>query len=308
MKPTNTSSSIALIGGLSPLGVATAHLLLAASDADILITHRPESSGTQLDDGRVSHAAIDGLDAHAMADCVQDCDTVVWFIHDRSLAQGVNTAAFREFVHGLEGSAVRKIVFISSGGAVYGEPLLLPVEETQVRNPLDAYGTEKKGMEDVLFDLEETSSIHTAIIRPANIYGDESLTGRSKGVVSSCLQCLMNGEVLSVYHNGETVRDYVHVDDVAAAIVEAVQTELPHVVWNVGSEQGYNTTEVINALESFYGGAGLKTKYIPVSGEFIRNSVLSTESLRTQSSWRMKKQPMDGFRELAQKARKLAGI
>ncbi|MBC17874.1 MAG: hypothetical protein CL942_12570 [Desulfovibrio sp.] len=308
MKPTNTSSSIALIGGLSPLGEATARMLLAAGDADILITHRPDSSGVPLDDARVSHIAIDGLDVHAMADSVKDCDTVVWFIHDRSAAQGVNTTAFRDFVHGIEGSAVRKIVFISSGGAVYGEPLLLPVEETQIRNPLDDYGMEKKGMEDVLFDLEDASSIQTAIIRPANIYGDESLTGRSKGVVSSCLQCLMNGDVLSVFHNGETVRDYVHVDDVAAATIEAIRTELPHVVWNVGSELGYSTTEVINALESFYGGSGLRTKYIPVSGEFIRNSVLSTESLRSQSSWRMTKEPMDGFRELAQKARKLAGI
>lgn len=308
MNPTNTSSRIALIGGLSPLGVATARLLLAEKEADILITHRPDSSGTPFKDDHISYVEIDGLDVQAMAEQAGECDTVVWFIHDRSVDKGVNTEVFRGFIQKLAGSAVRKIVFISSGGAVYGEPLLLPVEETQVRTPLDAYGIEKKGMEDVLFDLEETSSIQTAIIRPANIYGDESLTGRSKGVISSCLQCLMNGEVLSVFHNGETVRDYVHVDDVAAAIVQAVHTELPHVVWNVGSEQGYSTTEVINALESFYGGSGLKTKYIPVSGDFIRNSVLSTESLRSQSSWRMTKNPMDGFRELAQKARKLADI
>lgn len=304
MKTTYPSYRVALIGGLSPLGQAVTRNLLATNDVTLTVTHRPNSSGQPCQDERVTHIAVDGLDADAMADCARECDTVIWFIHDRTAEPGVNTAAFREFITKLGGSAVRKIVFISSGGAVYGEPLLLPVEETQVRTPLDAYGTEKKTMEDVLFNLEGTS-MQTAIVRPANIYGDQSLTGRSKGIVGSCLQCLMRDEVLSVFHNGETVRDYIHVDDVAEAVVQAVFTEIPHVVWNVGSETGYNTTEVINALESFYGRARLKTKYIPVRGDFIRNSILSTELIRSQSSWRMEKQPMEGFRELAEKARNM---
>ena len=103
---------------------------------------------------------------------------VVWLAH---LDQGrfndrettINLEPFESFLARAEDSSVRQITFISSGGAVYGESITSPIDESHPRDPLSSYGKAKKAIEDTLIAFGRSTGIHTAIIRPGNIYGFE---------------------------------------------------------------------------------------------------------------------------------------
>lgn len=115
----------------------------------------------------------------------------------------------------------RKIVFASSGGAIYGAPEDLPVKEGHPQRPISPYGAAKRAVADYLRYYREIQGLEFTAVAPANIYGPRQDSEGEAGVVAIFAARMLSGERPTIYGDGEQTRDFVFVDDVVDAFVRA---------------------------------------------------------------------------------------
>jgi len=116
-------------------------------------------------------------------------------------------------------SGARKVVFASSGGAVYGPRTRLPAKERSSRVPPTPYGISKKIVEDYFRWYAETYSMEYLLLAPANIYGPRQNSGAEGGVVAVFIEQMLGGDQPTVFGDGSQTRDFVYVADVVDAFV-----------------------------------------------------------------------------------------
>jgi UDP-glucose 4-epimerase len=148
----------------------------------------------------------------------------------------------------------RRIVFLSAGGAVYGNPERLPVAEDHPRRPLSSYGMAKCVMEDIVAQAARRAP-GTVILRPGNIYGREYLSPGGRGVVAAFTRSLLAGKPVVLRDGGRGARDYVHVDDVVRAIMMALEWRGGLAVWNVGTGIATSSRGVLDDVAEILGRA-----------------------------------------------------
>ena len=137
---------------------------------------------------------------------------------------------------------VGRLVYISSGGAVYGEPRYLPVDERHSIHPLSAYGVSKCTVERYLEVLRDGSGPSFTVLRYANVYGPRQDPAGEAGVVAIFSRQMLTGQRPTIFGDGTKTRDYVHVDDIVRA--NLLVTEEPRAagrVYNLGS--GYEVSD-----------------------------------------------------------------
>jgi UDP-glucose 4-epimerase len=174
---------------------------------------------------------------------------------------------------------VRRIVFFSSGGAVYGDTAVR-ADEMTLPAPLSPYGVHKLAAESYV----ALSGLSHAILRPANVYGPRQRAGTDGGVIATFVDRLSRGEPLIINGDGEQVRDFVFVADVAAAVRSALSWNRSG-IWNVAS--GVETT--VNDLAWHVGqalGVTPAIEYAPARAGDVRISRLSNERIIRQGLWR----------------------
>ncbi|MBS0170914.1 MAG: SDR family oxidoreductase [Nitrospira sp.] len=128
----------------------------------------------------------------------------------------------------------RKVIFSSSGGAIYGEQLTFPAPETHVTQPLSPYGISKLCGEHYLFYYQRMSGIQVVSLRYANVYGPRQDPEGEAGVVAIFIQKMLRGEQAVVNGNGRQTRDFVYVEDVVEANLMAMGPDVEG-VYNVGT-------------------------------------------------------------------------
>jgi UDP-glucose 4-epimerase len=285
------TESIGLIGATSPLGVATASQL-AKQGVSVCAGYRHKESipdrWRTMD--RIRPALIELVDDEPDFSELKQCKSLVWLAHLRrgkSDEVQQNIRAFNCFLTALTDSQCSKVVFVSSGGSVYGGTRKLLIDESHDRNPLSPYGQTKREMENMLWDWGRRTAGSTAVIRPANIYGPESLTGRSKGIVGAILRNLAFNARFRLMGSLETVRDYVHVDDVARALVFALNSPASETVWNTGSGVGHSVGQIIELAEIVAGTSltGVIERVDARPTDVARN-VLSISRIWEECRWR----------------------
>jgi UDP-glucose 4-epimerase len=150
-------------------------------------------------------------------------------------------------------AGVRKVVFASSGGAIYGDPLSLPIDESHPLRPLSSYGIVKASTEEYLRMYSATSGVDYCSLRVANPYGPGQNWGRGQGVVAEFLYRALTGKPVKIWGGGRAIRDYIYIDDVVDAFVRAIHTDGLKRALNVGSGQGLSTLQVLEAVEAVTG-------------------------------------------------------
>jgi len=130
---------------------------------------------------------------------------------------------------------VKRFVFASTGGAIYGEPLTVPQTEEHACQPLSPYGCAKLAVEHYLHYFHVVHGLSTLALRYANVYGPRQNPHGEAGVVAIFAARLLRGESVTINGDGTQTRDYVHVRDVVAANVAAVEHGELHGSFNVGT-------------------------------------------------------------------------
>jgi len=173
-------------------------------------------------------------------------------------------------------AGVKRFVFASSGGAIYGEPVEVPQTEEHPTNPLSPYGCAKLSFEHYMNLYDDVSCV---ALRYANVYGPRQNAKGEAGVIAIFAPHLWAGEEVTINGSGEQTRDFVYVDDVVAANLAAIDGDFRG-AFNVGTgvETSVNT---LHAMMARITGATAPARHGPAkAGEQLR-SVLDGSRLRT---------------------------
>lgn len=179
---------------------------------------------------------------------------------------------------------VRKVVFISSGGTVYGVPQMSPVPETHPTLPLCSYGITKLAIENYLHLFYLLHGLEYVVLRVSNPYGARQDPHRKQGAAAVFMYKILKGESISVWGDGSVVRDFVHVADVARACLAAAESQYVGTC-NVGSGMGLSIRQLINELEEVTGKTA-NVNWLESRNFDVPEIVLDCSHIEKELSWR----------------------
>jgi UDP-glucose 4-epimerase len=145
---------------------------------------------------------------------------------------------------------VKKVIFISTGGALYGPPQYIPVDEAHPLHPISAYGTSKLAFERYLHFYYENRGLDYTVFRVANAYGPRQNLTKNQGVIGIWLQKIQQQQPIEIWGDGSVVRDYVYVADVAQVVAQSLHYQGAPKIFNVGSGKGYSLNEILAACQT----------------------------------------------------------
>jgi UDP-glucose 4-epimerase len=180
-------------------------------------------------------------------------------------------------------TGVKKFVFASTGGAIYGEQLTFPADETHQTCPMSPYGVAKLAVEKYLAFYEEVYGLPSTTLRYANVYGPRQDPHGEAGVVAIFSQRLLAQAPAIINGDGEQTRDFIYVDDVVRANVLAVTTDLRG-MYNVGSGVETSVT-LLYAYLAKHAGSSLAPHHGPPKLGEQRRSVLDCRKLQAAANW-----------------------
>jgi UDP-glucose 4-epimerase len=147
----------------------------------------------------------------------------------------------------------KRMIFTSSGGSVYGHIRSTPIPESHPLNPISAYGVSKVAAEKYIGFFSAQYGVDGRIARLSNPFGAGQNPNRGQGAVSTFLARALKGEQITVWGDGTVVRDYLHIADVAAALVRLAEATLEPTlgssVYNISSGEGRSLNQIIAAVE-----------------------------------------------------------
>jgi nucleoside-diphosphate-sugar epimerase len=191
-------------------------------------------------------------------------------------------------------TGVRKLIFVSSGGAVYGETHRAATERT-LPAPSSYYGVHKLAAEGHVL----LAGLPSAVARPSNIYGPRQSAGLEGAVVAAFVNQAREGR-LSIHGDGSQTRDFVHVRDVTDALWRLGRQSAPTGIWNVAAGRRTAIMELADAIERACGGTLGRTHGPRRPGD-VTSSVISGRRLR-ELGWRPEVTLEAGIAELLQEA------
>ena len=183
------------------------------------------------------------------------------------------------------GQGVRRVVFASTGGAVYGEQREFPAPEDHPQYPISPYGVSKLAGERYLHFYNTQYGLPYAALRYANVYGPRQDPHGEAGVVAIFCGNLAAGRRSTINGSGEQTRDYVYVEDVARANVLALEGDAPSGAYNVGTGIETSVNELYELLRETSGADLLPAHVAAKPGEQLRSSVDPTTAARVLG-WR----------------------
>ena len=148
---------------------------------------------------------------------------------------------------------VKKVVFISSGGTVYGKEAACPLSENTPTNPISSYGVQKITIEKLLYLYNYMYGLDYRIIRLANPYGPYQRPNGVLGAVTTFTYKALTGGEIQVYGDGSVVRDFIYIDDAIRAIINIVNGESKHHTFNLGCGYGTSIKKVLDTIEEALG-------------------------------------------------------
>lgn len=195
----------------------------------------------------------------------------------------INVEGTLRVARACETARVKRLIFASSGGAVYGDSVRMPTPEDEHTSPSSPYGCAKRAAEKYLETLTRHSAMELINLRLANVYGPRQHGRGEAGVVGIFLRHLLAGEECTIYGDGTQTRDFVYVDDVVDALVKCLETRTPG-TYNIGT--GVETSiNDLYALLAWLTGSKKPAQLAPANtGEQLR-SVLDCSRAQRVLGW-----------------------
>jgi UDP-glucose 4-epimerase len=200
----------------------------------------------------------DFSDTAALAAAIEGHDIVFHLVHATTpypasldaaadLQQNVaSTLALLDISRSLD---VKRIVFVSSGGIIYGRAMQFPTPETAPTDPITAYGISKLAIEKYLSLYEYLHGLEFRVLRVANPFGPFQVPTKNQGVIAALISGALEGKSVEIWGDGSVVRDYVFIDDVIDSMEAAAADRSDMRIFNIGTGQGRSLSEVVAAIE-----------------------------------------------------------
>ena len=205
-------------------------------------------------------------------------------------------------------AAVRKVVFASSGGTVYGIPDVVPTPEGASTAPITAYGINKLTIEHYLELFRHLYGLDYHVLRIANPYGPGQSPFKKQGVVAAILHRALSGSAIELWGTGEVTRDFIHVDDVSTAFIAAAHYTGPHRTMNVGSGRGRSLNQLVTDVRDVLQQPALEVVRRSARAADVPVSVLDTALIHRATDWRPEVEWMQGLAATAKWMRTAYGL
>jgi len=191
---------------------------------------------------------------------------------------------------------VKKVIFASSGGAIYGEQEVFPAPETHPLRPISPYGITKLVAEHYLYYYKTVYGLDYVALRYANVYGPRQDPYGEAGVVAIFIQKMLNGEQPIINGDGNQTRDFVYVGDVAQANILAIKNNISENVFNIGTGIETSVNQIFNHIREIINPSMEEKHGSPKQGEQLR-SVIEYKKAEKILHWEPKVSLVDGFKK-----------
>lgn len=290
---------VLVVGAAGFVGRSLSRRLIASGVEIDGIVRSPTS---QVEQGVNVHAG--GLeDAATLRMLVERCDAVVHVASAStpSASRGapqiealLNLAPTLRLLETLQDSPSKPLVYMSSGGAIYGSPELHAVPENAPLAPQSYYAAGKVSIEMFLQAYVRAFAGVVTVLRPSNVYGPGQPNYVAFGVVRTMLQHALDGTPVEIWGDGHVVRDYVYIDDVVDAFVAVLSARPGIRTYNVGAGVGHSLREVLAEVERA-ASRNLKVNFRPGRAIDVPRIVLDSQMISAELGWVPKVSLRDGL-------------
>jgi UDP-glucose 4-epimerase len=200
-------------------------------------------------------------------------------VADPAMDAEVNVVASIRLLQACIEAGVKRFVFASTGGAIYGEPVTVPQDEEHPQLPLSPYGCAKLSVEHYMHFYREVHGLNTVALRYANVYGPRQNAKGEAGVIAIFADRLLRGDEVTINGDGEQTRDYVFVADVVRANMAVCDDLSLAGPFNVGTGVETSVNELYRQLAAA-AGVEREAQHGPAKAGEQRRSVLDGAKLR----------------------------
>ncbi|MBM3206357.1 MAG: NAD-dependent epimerase/dehydratase family protein [Candidatus Staskawiczbacteria bacterium] len=176
---------------------------------------------------------------------------------------------------------VKKIVFISSGGAIYQNATQVPTKESYLAHPSSLYGLANLMIEKYIEIFCKTKKINYALLRLGNVYGPRQWT---TGIIPSLILSLKNNESPVIYGDGTQTRDFIYIDDVVEGIIASAE-KLGSETYNLGSGKEISLNQAFKTIGDLLNIKGIKPMYMEVNDQDTKRSSLDISKIEKETDW-----------------------
>jgi len=241
-------------------------------------------------------------DPALLDDALNDCDIVYHLVsttvpatsnQDVEFDITSNLVSTIRLLDAMRRQNVKRIVYLSSGGAVYGNPRSYPIPEDHPLDPISSYGIVKAAIEKYLFMYQELYGLRPLIIRPSNAYGAGQNLAKPQGVIGHFLATALKGQPVNIWGDGSIRRDFIYIDDLIELIATAGKSEISG-VFNAGAGTDASVLEIIAVLESLIGNP-LRKNFLPARAFDVSKVRLDISLAEEAFNWTPKVGLADGI-------------
>lgn len=205
--------------------------------------------------------------------------------------------AFELFARARKINPELRLVFISSGGTVYGAGNRSPIAETAPVAPISPYGYGKLALEEAIRYLGRAAGLNYAILRVSNPVGKWQ-SNPAQGIVNVALRAAMTGGEVTLYNGGDQIRDFMDADDLAEAILlAAARRDLSSATWNIGSGHGRRVSDIVDLVETV-SARPIHRKIVHGRAVDVPYSVLDCSNARRDLNWKSETNLQDTIRSV----------
>jgi len=240
---------------------------------------------------KVDYIYSDYGDIEILDKALQECDTVIHLAHNADPGSSItdsndaiNISNFINLLELIKSKNIRVILF-SSGGVVYGNPEKNPVCEQTLLKPISPYGVTKVTMENYLYMYHHIYGIPYLIIRPSNAYGEREDFFQKQGVIPIFLKKILFDETIEIWGDGNVVRDYIYIKDLAYAVFLLYKKKELNGVFNIGSGRGTSINELVKIILSNFNESFEKIIYKKKRAFDVSKIVLDNSKLKNLTGW-----------------------
>lgn len=204
---------------------------------------------------------------------------------------------------GLAAHPQTKLIFVSSGGTVYGNKGERPLKENVSLDPVCNYGLTKEIIEKYIYFYHHMYGTDYRIVRLANPYGTKVRKGQKQGLIPIFIDKIMNQEVVTVFGDGRAVRDYIHVDDAISGILAVEQAKCGERVFNIGYGEGHSIVQILDMIVEELGCDAPEVEFIPERKCDVYYNVLDNTRVMEQTGWKPQISLKDGIHMMLESIR-----
>ncbi len=285
---------ITVLGGLGFLGGHISKVLVDAG-LDVRIFDRPKALPPHLQalEGRVDIIGGDAGNPDEILRAIKDSHTVIHLIHSTVPASSMrdpagdvlqNVVSSVRWMERLGETQVKKLIYMSSGGTVYGIPQFTPITEDHPTNPISSYGITKLSVEKYVALFAGMNGIDYRVLRPSNVYGIGQKLTVAQGVIGVMIAHTLRGESFELWGDGKAVRDYLYVDDLARAVQLLLEYQGEERIFNVGTGNGHTVLDIMEMVRQAT-KTDLTIQHKPATGFAVPINILDASRLQSAIDW-----------------------